>query len=84
MYKAPILLDPKVIDAAMKRSRELRSEAAYDIAISVRNAVRRLFGLPAKGEKATAVADKPSVLSKCVTLAKENSPLERGLQAGWY
>lgn len=50
MYKAPILLDPKVIDAAMQRSRELRSEAAYDIAVSVRDAVRRFLGLPRKGK----------------------------------
>lgn len=84
MYKAPILLDPKVIDAAMKRSRELRSEAAYDIAISVRNAVRRVFGLPTNAQKAKAAVEQPSVLRQCVKLAKENSPLERGLQAGWY
>jgi hypothetical protein len=84
MYKAPELLDPKVIDAAMQRSRKLRSEAAYDIGISIRNAVRRLFGLTAKSQTAEAVASKPSVLDKCVNLVKANSPLERGLQAGWY
>jgi hypothetical protein len=84
MYKAPELLDPKVIDAAMQRSRELRSEAAYNIALSVRDAVRRFLGLPGKAPKAKTAVEKPSVLRQCVTLAKENSPLERGLQAGWY
>lgn len=84
MYKAPELLDPKVIDAAMKRSRELRSEAAYDIAISIRNAVQRLFGLTAKPQISEVAASKPSVLDKCVNVVKANSPLERGLQAGWY
>jgi hypothetical protein len=78
MIKAP-KLDWNRIEAARANAHYLRSEAAHDIATRIGNAVRGLFqvGAPLKS------GDTPLV-KRWLEFAKARSPLEKGLQAGWY
>ena len=79
MIRAPEL-DWNAIEAARANAHYLRSEAAYNIAAAIGERVRRLFG---RGS-ATAPAANGSFVSRCLDFARAKSPLEKGLQAGWY
>ena len=81
MIKAPEL-DWNEIEAARERSRKLRSEAGYRIFAAIGNAIVSVFkpGKPA----GNGTSAKPSLVQRSLNFAKEKSPLERGLQAGWY
>ncbi len=83
MIKAPEL-DWDEIDAARMRARKLHSEAGYKFIVAVGNAVRGIFRMGWKfltGDRATS---KASLVERSINFAKAKSPLERGLQAGWY
>lgn len=83
MIKAPEL-DWNEIEAARVRSRKLRSEAWYNVFAAIGNAIassaRSVWHMLA-GNKTTT---KPSLVQRGLNFAREKSPLERGLQAGWY
>jgi len=78
MIKAP-KLDWNRIDAARANAHYLRSEAAHEIAAKTANAVRGLFQVSAPQKNSDA-----SLLKRWLEFAKARSPLEKGLQAGWY
>ena len=80
IIKAP-QLDWNVIEAARSNAHTLRSQAAHEIGAAIANAVRRLFRVE---EKPVAANMEPPLLPRRFTAPKVTSPLERGLQAGWY
>ena len=83
MIKAPEL-DWDRIEATQKNAHYLRSKAAYDIATEIRNAVRPLFQASPVQKSGDASAKNTSFVTRCIEFATARSPLEKGLQAGWY
>jgi hypothetical protein len=83
MIKAPEL-DWDEIDAARVRARKLHSEAGYKIGISIVKGGKRLFGAFHTALFDQTAVSRPLIVQRLFKRAKENSPLERGLQAGWY
>ena len=78
MIKAPEL-DWNRIEAARANAHYLRSKAAYDIAAAIGDATRRLFRVSLSQRRGGT-----TLLRRWVEFAKARSPLEKGLQAGWY
>ena len=77
-------LDWNRIEAARRNAHFLRSEAAYDIAVAIRNGVRRLLAATHLRLANNAAPVRKTFARPLQNSAKAAFQPAKGLQAGWY